>query len=104
MIRLVFGLKFVKPEATTTLAVLIWVLPILAWRRHCAEALIALRRAGDELVCSLLGLVLLVALTLSLARIGVLAGAWAMLISEVVASALTAWQLRHYLREGRTFG
>jgi O-antigen/teichoic acid export membrane protein len=104
MIRLVFGFKFVKPEATTTLAVLIWVLPILAWRRHYAEALIALRRAGDELVCSLVGLVLLVPLTVSFARIGVLAGAWAMLISEVVVSALTAWRLRHYLREGRTFG
>jgi len=49
IIRLVFGFKFVRPEATTTLAVLIWVLPILAWRRHYAEALIALRRAGDEL-------------------------------------------------------
>jgi len=99
IIRLVFGYRFLKPEATGTLAVLIWVLPILAWRRHYAEALIALRRAADEFVCSLFGVALLAALTVSFARFGVRAGAWAMLISEFVASALTTWRLQHRLQE-----
>jgi O-antigen/teichoic acid export membrane protein len=98
IIRLVFGGKFAEPEATTSLAVLIWILPILAWRRHYSEALIALHHSGEELMCSLFGLALLVLLTVSLSGIGVSAGAWAMLIAEFSASALTSWRLRRHLR------
>jgi PST family polysaccharide transporter len=101
IIRLVFGGRFVGPEATTSLAVLIWILPILAWRRHYSEALIALHHSGEELMCSLLGLALLVLLTVSLSGIGVTAGAWAILIAEFSASALTSWRLRRHLSPDR---
>ena len=67
----VFGSQFMRREASTTLAVLIWILPILALRRNHRGALITLNHQGEELVCSLLGLALLVAVTLPLgARYG----------------------------------
>jgi O-antigen/teichoic acid export membrane protein len=97
IIRLAFGVRFAEREAIHTLAVLIWILPILAWRRHYSETLIALRHSGEELVCSLLGLVLLALLTISLSRVGVSGGAWAMLIAESSALALTSWRLRRHL-------
>jgi len=97
IIRLVFGGKFAEPEAITLLAVLIWILPILAWRRHYSEALIALHYSGEELMCSLFGLALLVLLTVGLSGMGVSAGAWAMLIAEFSASALTSWRLKRHL-------
>ena len=98
IMRLVFGGQFVRPEATTTLAVLVWLLPILAWRRHDRNALIALGRQGEELGCSLLGLALLVPLTLALgARHGVVGGALAMVLAELGGTAVTWWRLKRHL-------
>lgn len=99
IMRLVFGAKFVLPEASSTLAVLIWLLPITSFRRHYSDALIALRHQGEELACSLVGVALLVALILHLrsSSSNVTAGAWAMLVSEFVGAALTWWWLRRHL-------
>lgn len=96
VIRLVFGSQFA--QASSTLAVLVWVLPILAWRRHHRNALIALNRQGEELACSLLGLVLLVGLTLELgSRYGAVGGAWAMVASELAGTLVTWWRLKRHL-------
>src|SRR5262249_55616714 len=84
VMRLVFGGQFTSPEASTTLAVLIWLLPVLAWRRHDRSALIALSRQGEELCCSLFALALLVLLTIHLGgRYGVVGGGWAMLVAGI---------------------
>jgi O-antigen/teichoic acid export membrane protein len=98
VMRLVFGGQFVRPEASATLAVLVWVLPILAWRRHDRNALIALGHEREELACSLFGLALLVPLTPYLgARYGVVGGAWAMVLAELGGATVTWWRLKRHL-------
>lgn len=98
VMRLVFGSQFVQPEASATLAALIWLLPILAWRRHDRSALIALNHEAEELACSLFGLAVLVPLTLCLgARHGVVGGAWAMVIAELGGATVTWWRLKRHL-------
>ena len=96
VMRLVFGSQFA--QASTTLAVLVWVLPMLAWRRHHRNALIALNHQGEELACSLFGLAVLVWLTLQLgSRYGAVGGAWAMVISELAGAVVTWWRLKRHL-------
>jgi PST family polysaccharide transporter len=99
VMRLVFGVKFVMPEASTTLAVLIWLLPITALRRHYSDALIAMRHQGEELAASLAGVGLLVALTLHLrsSRSSVIGGAWAMLVAESLGMVVMWWRLTRHL-------
>lgn len=99
VMRLVFGVKFMLPEASSTLAVLIWLLPITSLRRHYSDALIAVRHQDEELACSLVAVGLLVALMLHLrsSRFGVTGGAWAMLLSELLGTALTCWRLTRHL-------
>jgi len=97
VMRIVFGRKFVDPRATTSLLLLVWTLPILAWRRHYSDALVALRRSGEEFLCSLFGLGLLVFVNISLAHIGVFAGALAMLGAELATAILAAWRLRRHV-------
>ena len=98
VMRLVFGSQFGRPEASVTLAVLVWILPILAWRRHDRNALIALGHEREELACSLFGLALLVPATLGLgARFGVVGGAWAMVLAELAGAAVTWWRLARHL-------
>ena len=102
VMRLVFGSHFMLPEASATLAVLVWIIPILAWRRHHSDALIALKHQGEEFACSLFGLALLVALTLQLSsRLGAAGGAWAMVISELAGAAVTWWRSTRYLPDLR---
>jgi O-antigen/teichoic acid export membrane protein len=97
--HLVFGARFAGSEASSTLAVLIWLLPLITWRRHYSDALIALRHQGEELACSLFGLGVLVALTVNLrpSTSGISGGAWAMVVAESAGMAMTWWRLRRYL-------
>ncbi len=98
IIRLIFGTDYGSGQAAATLAVLVWMLPIFAWRRHDRSALIALNRQREELVCSLAGVVLLGALALPLSRAyGPVGAAWAMVASELAGTALTWWRLKHYV-------
>jgi len=98
VMRLVFGSQFARPAASVVLAVLVWILPILAWRRHDRNALIALGHEREELACSLFGLALLVPATLYLgARLGVVGGACAMVLAELAGAAATWWRLARRL-------
>jgi len=98
VMRVLFGGQYRAPEASTALALLIWLVPIFAWRRHGRIALIALNRQRDELWCSLVGLAVLIVLAVLLtARFGVVGTAAAMVSAELIASALTWWRLRRCL-------
>ncbi|MFQ5666588.1 MAG: oligosaccharide flippase family protein [Candidatus Binatia bacterium] len=95
LLQVLFGSQYIRGEATGTLAVLIWIVPILAWRRHGRSALIALDRQREELWCSLGGMALLVGLAVVLSyAYGMLGAAWAMVVSEFVATLLTWGRLR----------
>jgi O-antigen/teichoic acid export membrane protein len=102
VMRLVFGGQFVRPEASGSLAVLMWILPLLVWRRHYRNGLIVLNRQREELACSLFGLVILVGLTAYLgSRYGAVGGAWAMVLSEGAGALATWWRLKHWLSAQR---
>ncbi len=98
VISLVFGEDYLRQDSASVLAVLIWIIPILAWRRHLRSALIVLSRQREDFVCSLAGLVLLVPLLVWLTgAYGLPGAAWAMVISELFAAGLTGWRLGAHL-------
>lgn len=103
IMQVVYGKEHTGQDAAQLLVLLIWLAPILAWRRHGRFAMISLRKQRPELYCSILGLVLLVGLLWPLTRAyGAVGAAWAMLISETAATAAT-WMLLlpALLRSGR---
>jgi O-antigen/teichoic acid export membrane protein len=98
LIDLVFGEHFVQSGSINTLMVLIWMIPILAWRRHSRSAMIIINRQREELLCSLIGLIVLVLLLVSLIlTYGPVGSAWAMVISELVASVVIWYRLKTYV-------
>ncbi|HSG09849.1 MAG TPA: polysaccharide biosynthesis C-terminal domain-containing protein, partial [Longimicrobiales bacterium] len=90
VIGLVYGERYATGDAVTTLVLLSWILPILVWRRTGRNSLIVLHHVRAELVCSVIGLTLLVVAVYPLTRLFGLAGAAAaMVFSEAVAALLT---------------
>jgi O-antigen/teichoic acid export membrane protein len=84
------------------LSLLIWLMPVLVARGHGYFALIALGRQRQEMWCSVAGVLVLLVLLVGLApRAGAVGTAWAMLISELCATALIWWVLRGVARAGR---
>ncbi len=113
VIRLLYGAEFVSAEAVASLQILVWLIPVLAIRRHLVSALLALNHQNDEFRCSLAGVLLLAPMLVLLSlRYGVAGAALAMLISELLATALTWMVLKahapqtHVLRSlmGRSRG
>jgi O-antigen/teichoic acid export membrane protein len=89
----VYGPAFVRGDSVWTLALLTWLIPILAWRRHGTSALIAMNRQADELWCSVGGIAVLVAFILPASSYaGAIGAVSVMLMSELAASALTWWR------------
>ncbi|MFO0839373.1 MAG: oligosaccharide flippase family protein [Phycisphaerae bacterium] len=94
-IGLLYGRAFVDGGAAITFATLVWIVPILAVRRHLVSSLVALHRQVDEFRCSISGLVSLAALLIVLTPVwGALGAAAAMVLSELLATALTWRALR----------
>jgi O-antigen/teichoic acid export membrane protein len=92
LIGLVFGGTYMQGETITVLSVLVWLLPVLAWRGHSRNALIAMDRQADELLASIWTVVLLLITLIPSASIwGPVGVAWAMVLSEVAGAAIT-WQ------------
>ncbi len=90
MIGIVFGPRYVTPESSWALVVLVMLAPIAAFRRTGRFALIALDHQRRELWCSIVGVVLLVLLLGILpVRYGITGAAWAMVGSEAAATVLT---------------
>lgn len=97
--RTIIGLIFGAPDAGVLLAVLFWLAPVLALRRHGRLTLICLGRQRAELLCSIAGVLLLLALLAPLnALYGAVGAAWAMLASEALATLLTWLVLAARLR------
>ncbi|MFT7619826.1 MAG: O-antigen/teichoic acid export membrane protein [Planctomycetota bacterium] len=95
-INLVVGSQYVTEAAVNSMIILSWILPIVAWRRCAMFGLIVLDQQKKELRCSIVGLVVLVAIIYPLTKEYGLAGcASSMLISEFLATMLT-W---YYYRE-----
>jgi PST family polysaccharide transporter len=95
LLGLIYGSAFVRPDSVWTLAALIWLIPILAWRHHGTFALIALNRQRDDVQCAVMGLGLLVALLVPMsAWYGARGATSAILISELATAALTWARLR----------
>jgi O-antigen/teichoic acid export membrane protein len=91
VLRLVFGQSFADPRAVAALQTLVWILPVAAWRSHGTYALFVVNRQSLELICSLVGIGLLLGLALGLTpRFGGLGMAWAMLLAEG-AGGLLVW-------------
>jgi O-antigen/teichoic acid export membrane protein len=100
LIQWIFGAGYMQPEAITVLIILVWMIPVLAWRGHNRNALIALNRQGEELVSSLVAIILLVGLFYPLITgFGAIGAAWAMLAAELIGAALTGWRLKRHLPE-----
>lgn len=98
MIGIVLGPNYVTPESVASMTILAWLLPILAWRRCARSGLIVLDYQKSELVCSLIGLALLVMLIIPLTKHHGLTGTVsAILISESTATILTWLLLRKNL-------
>lgn len=92
-LELIYGPAYRAAESVAALVVLMWVIPVIAWRRHAFASLVALHHPADDFYCSLLSVVLqLILLPLLLVRLGAVGAAWAMLISETIAAAF-AWTL-----------
>ena len=101
LVALVLGGSAAWQASIPVLALLIWLIPVLVARGHSYFALIALDRQRQEMWCSVAGVILLFGLFLILApRYGAVGTAWAMLISELCATALSWWLLRGYLKAG----
>lgn len=98
LIGLVFGDSYMQPDSISVLAVLIWIVPILVWRRHLRTALITLDRQRSDFLCSLVGIILLVVLLPILTVMhGAVGTAWAMVVSEAAAVGWTFICLRRYV-------
>lgn len=81
------------------LVFLIWLAPVLALRRHGRFALISLNHSRPELICSLAGVASLVLLLIpATTRHGAVGAAFAMLVSEMLATTLTGLVLLQALR------
>jgi O-antigen/teichoic acid export membrane protein len=103
IIDILFGAPYATSSSPTVLAVLAWVIPILALRGNFRHTLIALDGQREELACSLSGLVLLVALAVPLgSRSGAVGAAWAMVFAELGSTLLTWWRLRRHLHRRQT--
>ena len=98
LIDLVFGDSYMHPDSISVLAVLIWIIPILVWRRHLRSAMITLDRQRRDFRCSLCGIILLVVLLPVLTVMyGAVGTAWAMVISEAATMGWTFLCLRRYV-------
>lgn len=95
LIGLVFGGQYKESEAIQVISVLIWMIPIQVWRGHGDHALISLNHQQDAFMCSIVGFIFLIAsLVLLIPIMGGTGAALAMIISEVLASALIWWRLK----------
>ena len=95
LIGLVFGDSYMQPDSISVLAVLIWIIPILVWRRHLRSALITLDQQRTDFLCSLAGIALLAVLLPVLTIMqGAVGTAWAMVVSEALAVGWTFLCLR----------
>lgn len=102
LIGWVFGESYLGTQSVSVLAILIWIVPIIAWRRHLRSALIALDRQRADFVCSLVGLLLLLGLLpLLTLKFGAVGTAWAMVASELLTVGWTYLTLRRYVGELR---
>lgn len=97
----VFGGQYVVEESVRSLAVLMWTIPVLGWRRNGRTALIALDQQRVEFRCALVGIaLLLVLLPIGVRAFGIAGAGGAMLLSELAATALTWLALRSALGRG----
>ena len=102
LVRALLGGSAAWQASIPVLSLLIWLIPVLVARGHGYFALIALGRQRQEMWCSVAGVLVLLVLLVGLApRAGAVGTAWAMLISELCATALVWWVLRGYARAGR---
>ena len=98
IIGCIFGAQYTRHESITVLAVLIWTIPILIWRRHARTALITLNYQREELFCSVVGVAFLVGLAVPLIyAYGPLGSAWALVVSEFMATVVTWLRLKRHL-------
>lgn len=98
LISFVFGQQYAAPESVAVFSVLIWIIPVLAWRSHCRNALIAINRQREDLVCSLIGLALLIGFLIpSIHAYGAMGSAWVMVFSELATTILLWWRLRRHV-------
>jgi O-antigen/teichoic acid export membrane protein len=97
LVALILGGSAAWQASIPVLSLLIWLIPVLVARGHGSFALIALDRQRQEMWCSVAGVLLLLALFVGLAPRGAVGTAWAMLISELCATALIWWALRDCL-------
>jgi O-antigen/teichoic acid export membrane protein len=92
LVALILGGSAAWQASIPVLSLLIWLVPVLAARGHGYFALVALGRQRQEMWCSVAGVFVLSGLLVALAsRYGAVGTAWAMLISELCATALTWW-------------
>lgn len=99
VVSTVFG-DGVRPEdATAVLALLAWLAPVLAIRRHVRTGLITAGLQRADLVSSVAGVALLVALLAAFVpSAGAAGAAWAMLVSEAVSTVFAAVLLAPAIR------
>ena len=99
LLGLCFGAVFDHPEAVECLALLAFVIPLLALRGHSRMTLLELGRGRAELACSVAGTLLLALLvTWWGAARGASGAALALLAAEGFATLLTLAALRRALR------
>jgi O-antigen/teichoic acid export membrane protein len=92
LVALILGSSAAWQASIPVLSLLIWLVPVLVARGHGYFALVALGRQRQEMWCSVAGILVLFGLFVGLApRYGAVGTAWAMLISELCATALTWW-------------
>jgi O-antigen/teichoic acid export membrane protein len=102
VVGLVFGELYARSITVLILQILIWLIPVTAVRGHTRNALISLNYQSEELYCSIFGLGLLIGGILILAPVMSGAGvAWAMLLSEIIATILTWWRIKVHLPDIR---
>ena len=100
LLTLLLGGSAAWQASIPVVSVLIWVIPVLAVRGHAYYGLVALGRQRQEMVCSVIGIgVLLALMALWAPRFGALGAAWSMLLSELLATVLSWWMLQSYLPE-----
>lgn len=90
IIELVYGENYVAGDASIIFAILIWMIPILVIRGHARNALIATGYQKDELISSLVGvLILCVSLLIFVPMYQGVGAAIAMTLSEFLAMIVT---------------
>jgi O-antigen/teichoic acid export membrane protein len=94
-----FGDDFAHPASADCLALLAFVLPVLACRGHARLTLLALGEARRELLCSIAGTVALpLLLWWAVPGAGVVGAARALLLAELLGAAVTIGTCRLALR------